>query len=87
MKAAAVPLDIHNAAGASNKALLDNAARPSGALVFGASGAALTETQFDRLKPSSSSTTRGPRRPAARFFSQAGSIGSRCRSRRRRWIS
>ena len=43
MEAAAVPLDIHNAAGAWNKALLDNAARPSGALVFasGASGAAI----------------------------------------------
>jgi HK97 family phage portal protein len=48
MEAAAVPLDIHNAAGAWNKALLDNAARPSGALVFGS--AKLSETQFDRLK-------------------------------------
>jgi HK97 family phage portal protein len=51
MEAAAVALDIHNAAGAWNKALLDNAARPSGALVFaGAAGAALTDAQFDRLK-------------------------------------
>jgi HK97 family phage portal protein len=51
MEAAAVPLDIHNAAGAWNKALLDNAARPSGALVFaGPTGTALTDTQFDRLK-------------------------------------
>ena len=51
MEAAAVPLDIHNAAGAWNKALLDNAARPSGALVFApASGAALSDTQFTRLK-------------------------------------
>src|SRR5829696_2173541 len=50
MEAAAVALDIHNAAGAWNKALLDNAARPSGALVFaGAAGAALTDAQFDRL--------------------------------------
>ncbi len=48
MEAAATALDIHNAAGAWNKALLDNAARPSGALVVG--GAALTEAQFDRLK-------------------------------------
>jgi HK97 family phage portal protein len=48
MEAAATALDIHNAAGAWNKALLDNAARPSGALVVG--GAALTDTQFDRLK-------------------------------------
>ncbi|WP_375458423.1 phage portal protein [uncultured Enterovirga sp.] len=51
MEAAAVALDIHNAAGAWNKALLDNAARPSGALVFaGPSGASLTDIQFDRLK-------------------------------------
>jgi len=48
MEAAATALDIHNAAGAWNKALLDNAARPSGALVVG--GAALTDAQFDRLK-------------------------------------
>jgi phage portal protein BeeE len=44
-------LDIHNAAGAWNKALLDNAARPSGALVFaGPAGATLYDPQFERLK-------------------------------------
>jgi len=48
MEAAATALDIHNAAGAWNKALLDNAARPSGALVV--AGQALSESQFDRLK-------------------------------------
>jgi HK97 family phage portal protein len=48
MEAAAIALDIHNAAGAWNKALLDNSARPSGALVVG--GTSLTEAQFDRLK-------------------------------------
>ncbi|MFC4174324.1 phage portal protein [Microvirga sp. GCM10011540] len=48
MEAAATALDIHNAAGAWNKALLDNAVRPSGALVVG--GASLTDAQFDRLK-------------------------------------
>ncbi|MDP4021421.1 phage portal protein [Methylobacterium sp. NEAU 140] len=48
IEAAATALDIHNAAGAWNKALLDNAARPSGALVF--AGAALSEPQFERLK-------------------------------------
>ena len=51
MEAAAVAVDIHNAASAWNKALLDNAARPSGALVFaGSAGATLTEAQFSRLK-------------------------------------
>ena len=42
---------IHNAAAAWNRALLENAARPSGALVFDASdGGGLTAEQFDRLK-------------------------------------
>ncbi len=50
--AAARAIDIHNASAAWSKALLDNAARPSGALVYrGANGDAnLTEEQFDRLK-------------------------------------
>ncbi|MGB5949009.1 MAG: phage portal protein [Parvibaculum sp.] len=52
IEAAAFAVDIHNAAGTWNKALLDNAARPSGALVYrGAEGHAnLSEDQFDRLK-------------------------------------
>ncbi|MCO4053959.1 MAG: phage portal protein [Bosea sp.] len=51
MEAAARALDTHNAAGMWNKALLDNAARPSGALVYaGPDGATLTDAQFERLK-------------------------------------
>ncbi|MBS7698452.1 MULTISPECIES: phage portal protein [unclassified Chelatococcus] len=51
MEAAATALDIHNATGAWNKALLDNAARPSGALVYaGPQGTNLTDQQFERLK-------------------------------------
>jgi HK97 family phage portal protein len=49
LEAAGQSLDIHNAAAAWNKALLDNAARPSGALVYSAGGN-LTEDQFKRLK-------------------------------------
>ena len=42
---------IHNAASAWNRALLENAARPSGALVFDAKdGGTLTGEQFERLK-------------------------------------
>ena len=42
---------VHNAASQWNQALLDNAARPSGALVYAAGeGNALTTEQFDRLK-------------------------------------
>ncbi|MFC0219238.1 phage portal protein [Pseudochelatococcus lubricantis] len=51
MEAAAVALDIHNASAGWNKALLDNAARPSGALIYaGPDGANLTDAQFERLK-------------------------------------
>ncbi|MEQ8267636.1 MAG: phage portal protein [Parvibaculum sp.] len=52
LEAAAYAIDIHNAAGAWNKSLLDNAARPSGALVYkgGEAGSNLTEDQFERLK-------------------------------------
>lgn len=50
--AAAKAVAVHNAAAKWNKAILDNAARPSGALVYdpGADGSALTGEQFDRLK-------------------------------------
>lgn len=50
--AAAGAVAIHNAATVWNKALLDNAARPSGALVYdpGEAGATLSPEQFDRLK-------------------------------------
>ncbi|HEV7334644.1 MAG TPA: phage portal protein [Bosea sp. (in: a-proteobacteria)] len=51
IEAAACSLDVHNAAGSWHKALLDNAARPSGALVYdGPEGGTLTEAQFERLK-------------------------------------
>jgi HK97 family phage portal protein len=50
--AAAGAVAIHNAATRWNKALLDNAARPSGALVYdpGEDGATLSGDQFARLK-------------------------------------
>ncbi|HZT27392.1 MAG TPA: phage portal protein [Pseudolabrys sp.] len=51
LEAAAVAVDTHNAAAAWNKALLDNSARPSGALVFtGPDGLMLSNEQYDRLK-------------------------------------
>ncbi|MEG3181994.1 phage portal protein [Sphingomonas sp. LT1P40] len=49
--AASGAVAIHNAATRWNKALLDNAARPSGALVYDpGDGSALAPAQFDRLK-------------------------------------
>lgn len=51
LQAAAVAVDVHGAASAWSKALLDNAARPSGAIVYrGVDGAgALSADQYDRL--------------------------------------
>ena len=50
IEAAATAIDIHNTAAGWNKALLDNSARPSGALVYGNGGGRLTAEQFERLK-------------------------------------
>jgi HK97 family phage portal protein len=49
LEAAKIPLDLHNSASSWNKALLDNAARPSGALVYG-NASSLSDAQFERLK-------------------------------------
>ncbi|MEQ1712618.1 MAG: phage portal protein [Hyphomicrobium sp.] len=50
IEAAAVAIDTHNTAAKWNKALLDNAARPSGALVYSSRDGHLTDEQFGRLK-------------------------------------
>jgi HK97 family phage portal protein len=52
LQAAATAIDVHNAAARWSKALLDNAARPSGAIVYrGADGAgAMSDDQFTRLQ-------------------------------------
>ncbi|QFI62203.1 phage portal protein [Qipengyuania flava] len=51
LAAAAPAVAIHNAASEWNRALLANAARPSGALVYdGEDGGALSADQFERLK-------------------------------------
>jgi HK97 family phage portal protein len=62
LEAAATAVDLHNAALAWNKALLDNAARPSGALVYtGPEGAeSLSADQFERLKSELAEVYSGP---------------------------
>ncbi|MCL4676582.1 MAG: phage portal protein, partial [Pararhodobacter sp.] len=52
LEAAATALDVHTSASRWSKALLDNAARPSGAIVFrGSEGqATMTPEQFERLQ-------------------------------------
>ena len=50
LEAAAAAVDIHNAASGWSKALLDNAARPSGAIVYRSpDGATLSAEQYARL--------------------------------------
>ena len=51
LQAAAVAIDVHGSASSWSKALLDNAARPSGAMVYkGADGqSTLSADQYDRL--------------------------------------
>jgi HK97 family phage portal protein len=50
IEAAIQAIDTHNAASRWNKALLDNAARPSGTLVYGPASGQMTEAQFKRLR-------------------------------------
>jgi HK97 family phage portal protein len=50
IEAAASAIDLYNTAARWNKALLDNSARPSGALVYGGSDGRMTAEQFERLK-------------------------------------
>ncbi|MEO1701452.1 MAG: phage portal protein [Pseudomonadota bacterium] len=51
LQAAISALDVHNAAALWNKSLLDNAARPSGALIYAPSdNSSLTPEQFEALK-------------------------------------
>lgn len=50
LEPAAVGIDLHNASGAWNKALLDNSACPSGALVYTAKDGQLSPEQYERLR-------------------------------------
>jgi len=50
IEAAASAIDIHNAASKWNKALLDNSARPSGALVYTNKEGQLNSEQYERLR-------------------------------------
>ena len=50
IEAAARAIDLHNTASEWNKALLDNSARPSGALVYKGNDGRMTDEQFARLK-------------------------------------
>jgi HK97 family phage portal protein len=73
VEAAAQALDIHNGASSWNKALLDNAARPSGALVYDAAqGGALTQAQFERLKAELEESFQGARNAGRPLLLEGG---------------
>ncbi len=74
MQAAAVAIDVHNSASAWSKALLDNAARPSGAIVYrGADGqSALTADQYDRLVSEMESHHQGARNAGRPMLLEGG---------------
>lgn len=61
MEAAAQAVDIHNAAGKWSKALLDNAARPSGAIVYngGDGHTDLSDEQYRRISEELSASHQG----------------------------
>jgi HK97 family phage portal protein len=72
LEAAGCALDVHNAASAWNKALLDNAARPSGALVYSAAGGNLSEEQFERLRTELDENYRGARNAGRPLLLEGG---------------
>ena len=74
MQAAAQAVDVHNAASRWSKALLDNAARPSGAIVYrGAEGqGSLSSDQYDRLVSEMESHHQGARNAGRPMLLEGG---------------
>ncbi|MFQ6548824.1 phage portal protein [Aestuariibius sp. 2305UL40-4] len=74
MQAAAQALDVHNAASRWSKALLDNAARPSGAIVYrGVDGhGQLSADQFERLQMEMESQHQGARNAGRPMLLEGG---------------
>ncbi|GEO84373.1 MULTISPECIES: phage portal protein [Alphaproteobacteria] len=73
LAAAQVALDLHNAAARWNKALLDNSARPSGALVYQPKeGGNLSADQYERLKSELDEGYSGPMRAGRPLLLEGG---------------
>ncbi|WP_082735817.1 phage portal protein [Polycladidibacter stylochi] len=73
LEAALLALDSHNAAATWNKALLDNAACPTGALVYGGSEVMnLTEDQFQSLKAELEGSYQGARNAGRPLLLEGG---------------
>ncbi|MEO0881484.1 MAG: phage portal protein [Pseudomonadota bacterium] len=60
LAAARQALDLHNSGADWAKALIDNSARPSGALIYGQDGSHMTEEQFERLQSELTLAHTGP---------------------------
>ncbi len=74
LQAAAQAVDVHNSASRWSKALLDNAARPSGAIVYrGADGqGSLSNDQYDRLVSEMESHHQGARNAGRPMLLEGG---------------
>lgn len=74
LEAAAVPIDVHNAASRWSKALLDNAARPSGAVVYrGADGnGTLSDEQYRRIVEEMEANHQGARNAGRPMLLEGG---------------
>jgi HK97 family phage portal protein len=73
LEAASVALDLSNAAAVWNKALLDNSARPSGALVYQPKeGGNLSADQYERLKEELEQGYSGPARAGRPMLLEGG---------------
>jgi len=75
LEACAFGIDIHNASQGWNKSMLDNAARPSGALVFEpreGEPASLSDEQFTRLKDELENQYQGARNAGRPFLLEGG---------------
>ena len=74
MQAAAMAIDVHNSASRWSKALLDNAARPSGAIVYkSAEGqGSLSSDQYDRLVSEMESHHQGARNAGRPMLLEGG---------------
>jgi HK97 family phage portal protein len=71
LEAAATAIDVHNAAARWSKALLDNAARPSGAVVYRGEGG-LTPQQFERLQAEMEAHHQGARNAGRPMLLEGG---------------
>ncbi len=73
LEAASMALDLSNAAAGWNKALIDNSARPSGALVYQPKdGGNLSPQQFERLKAELEDGYSGPARAGRPMLLEGG---------------